>query len=92
MFQHFSNIFPPFSHHVPQRTKSKLPEKDVPGALSARNSSRTSRGKWLHWPTTVSLAANIVGKFHHDLTSFSRTLEMMVRIRDIIPFYGNYSG
>ena len=29
-----------------------------------------------------------LGKFHHDRTLVSRTLEIMVRIREIIPFYG----
>ena len=30
----------------------------------------------------------VLGKFHHDRTLVSRTLEIMVRIREIIPFYG----
>ena len=99
IFHHFpscSNIFPTFSHHFPimshKEQNRNCPKRTSQEPFSARNSSRTSRGKWLHWPTTASLAATIVGKFHHDLTSFSRTLEMMVRIREIIPFYGNYSG
>ena len=29
-----------------------------------------------------------LGKFHHDRTLFSRTLGIMVYLREIIPFYG----
>ena len=29
-----------------------------------------------------------LGKFHHDRTLFSRALEIMVYLREIIPFYG----
>ena len=29
-----------------------------------------------------------LGKFHHDRTPFSRALEIMLRIRGIISFYG----
>ena len=40
------------------------------------------------WSLSEDVGQDHLGKFHHDQTLFSRSLEMMVYSREIIPFYG----